>query len=196
MVFAEQGELFPLPLTAGCLRHEIGTCLGPCAAACTRADYAAQVAAARAFLAGTDKGLLKRLQREMRAAAEELAFERAATLRDKLQALRWLHEQLEALREARAHGSFVYPVDGHDGSRYWYLVRGGWTVTAVAAPADADGRARAKALLEEVYRPGHALGAERADRVEGVLLVAGWFGRYPAERGRLLAPAEAIARCS
>jgi excinuclease ABC subunit C len=196
MVFAEQGELFPLPLTAGCLRHEIGTCLGPCAAACTREDYSARVAAARAFLAGADKTLLKRLQREMAAAAEGLAFERAATLRDKLQALRWLHEQLEALREARAGGSFVYPAEGHDGSRYWYLVRGGWTVTAVTAPADAEGRARIKALLEEVYRPGHALGVERADQVEGVLLVAGWFRRYPGERARQLAPAAAIARCS
>src|SRR5262249_22454823 len=96
MIFAEQGELFPLPLTAGCLRHEIGTCLGPCAAACTRADYSAQVTAARAFLAGTDTSVLKRLQCEMTAAAAELAFERAATLRDKLLALRWLYEQLEA----------------------------------------------------------------------------------------------------
>jgi excinuclease ABC subunit C len=195
MVFAEQGELFPLPLTAGCLRHEIGTCLGPCAAACTRADYSAQVAAARAFLAGTDKGVLKRLQREMAAAAAELAFERAATLRDKLQALRWLHEQLEALRAARANGSFVYPVEGHDGSRFWYLVRGGWTVTAVAAPTDAEGRARVKALLEAVYRPGRSAEPDQAYQVEGVLLVAGWFRRSPVEWARLLRPAEAIAQC-
>ena len=193
MIFAEQGELFSLTLTAGCLRHEIGTCLGPCAAACTRADYAAQVTAARAFLAGTDKGMLKRLQREMVAAAAELAFERAATLRDKLQALRWLHEQLGALREARAHGSFVYPVEGHDSSRTWYLVRGGWTVTAVPAPADAEARAHVKKLLEEVYRPEQAAGGcERAERVEGVLLVASWFRRYPEERQRVLRPADVI----
>src|SRR5262249_32652426 len=39
MVFAEQKELFPVLRAAGCLRHEIGTCLGPCAAACTQAAY-------------------------------------------------------------------------------------------------------------------------------------------------------------
>jgi excinuclease ABC subunit C len=196
MVFAEQGELFPLPLTAGCLRHEIGTCLGPCAAACTRADYAAQVAAARAFLGGSAGGLLKRLQRDMAAASAELAYERAAILRDKLHALRWLHEQLEAPRTARQHGSFVYPVAGHDGSQCWYLIRGGRTVTAVAAPTDAESCEQVKRLLEEVYRPEDpAGGSERAECVEGVLLVASWFRRYPDERKRLLRPAAAVARC-
>ncbi len=196
MVFAEQVELFPVPLAAGCLRHEIGTCLGPCAAACTRAGYAAQVSAARAFLAGTDTGLLKTLQREMHAASAELAFEHAAALRDKLQALHWLREQLETLREARAKGSFVYPVQGHDGSRLWYLIRGGWTVTAVAEPADAEGRGRVKGLLEEAYRRDDLAGAERAERVEGVLLVASWFRRYPEERKQALRPDEAMGRCS
>jgi excinuclease ABC subunit C len=196
MVFAEQVELFPVPLAAGCLRHELGTCLGPCAAACTRETYAAQVAAARAFLAGTDTAALKTLQRAMHAASAELAFERAAALRDKLQALRWLHEQLEALREARAKGSFVYPVHGHDGSRLWYLLRGGWTVTAVAEPTDAEARGRVKGLLEDLYRRDAVAGAELAERLEGVLLVASWFRRYPEERQRVLQPGEALARCS
>jgi excinuclease ABC subunit C len=196
MVFAEQAELFPVTLSPGCLRYEIGTCLGPCAAACTRAEYAAQVAAARAFLSGSDSGLLKKLQRVMAAAAEELAFERAAALRDKLQALRWLHEQLESLREARARGSFVYPVEGHDGSRFWYLIRGGWTVTAAAAPTEDEGRRKVRGLLGEVYRPEQAAEAELTERVEGVLLVAGWFRRYPQERARVLQPADALARCS
>src|SRR5262249_2570368 len=33
MTFADQPELFALPLAPGCIRHEIGNCLGPCAAA-------------------------------------------------------------------------------------------------------------------------------------------------------------------
>ena len=43
MVFADQAELFPVLRAAGCLRLEIGTCLGPCAAACSRDEYRAQV---------------------------------------------------------------------------------------------------------------------------------------------------------
>src|SRR5205085_2560216 len=115
MVFADQGEFFPEPRAAGCIRHEIGTCLGPCAAACTRAAYAGRVGAARAFLEGTDAALLAALGRDMAAAAAALAFERAAALRDRLQSLQWLHEHLERLRRLRAGQSFIYPVGGPEG---------------------------------------------------------------------------------
>jgi excinuclease ABC subunit C len=47
MVFADQQELFPIARAAGCLRYEIGTCLGPCAAACSQKEYADQVRVAR-----------------------------------------------------------------------------------------------------------------------------------------------------
>jgi hypothetical protein len=37
--------------------------------------------------------------------------------------------------------------------------------------------------------------SEVADKVEGVLLVTGWFHRYPQERQRVLSPAEARGQC-
>ncbi len=55
MIFADQSELFPLPLAAGCMRHELGHCLAPCAAACTWQEYRGNVAAALAFLSGEDR---------------------------------------------------------------------------------------------------------------------------------------------
>jgi hypothetical protein len=55
MRFADQNELFPVSYTAGCLRHEIGRCLAPCAAACSQADYAFHVSAAGDFLEGRDR---------------------------------------------------------------------------------------------------------------------------------------------
>ncbi len=196
MVFAEQVELFPVERTPGCLRHEIGTCLGPCAAACSRTEYAVQVAAVRAFLAGTNTKLLDRLRREMNDAAAALQYERAAAVRDRVEVLNWLHEQLEALREARSKGSFVYPVEGHDGATIWYLIDGGRTVAAVAEPEDAEQRLRVRDLLEAVYRQERRKArTEGPEKVEGVLLVAGWFSRYPEERQRVLRPDEAIARC-
>ena len=42
MFFSDQAELFPLLRTPGCLRYDIGTCLGPCAGACTLAGYTQQ----------------------------------------------------------------------------------------------------------------------------------------------------------
>src|SRR5207249_11449013 len=102
MRFGDQQELFPVLRAAGCLRHEIGTCLGPCAAACTHAAYEAQLEAARAFLDGRDTSPLESLERDMLAASAALQFERAAALRDRLEPLRWLHRCLERLRGARA----------------------------------------------------------------------------------------------
>src|SRR5207249_4175336 len=60
--FADQADLFAAKHAAGCMRLELGTCLGPCAGACTRAGYTLQVRAARAFLTGRDVRLLEELQ--------------------------------------------------------------------------------------------------------------------------------------
>jgi excinuclease ABC subunit C len=196
MVFADQDELFPVLRSPGCLRHEIGTCLGPCAAACTRTEYAGRVRAARAFLDGKDPGPLHDLEREMNAAAEAQAYERAAGLRDKVEPLRWLSEQLEQVRRLRADGSFVYPVEGRDDGQVWYLVHHGRVVAAMTPPQDEAGRRAAAARLEAVYRRQEAqVRLESAEHLDGILLLAAWFRRYPEERGRAWPPAEALARC-
>ena len=193
MVFADQGELFPEPRAAGCLRHEIGTCLGPCAAACTRASYAAHVGAARAFLEGKDGALLAAIAGEMAAASAALAFERAAALRDRLEVLTWLHGHLERLRQLREGQSFVYPVRGGEGGEVWYLIHQGRVAASRPAPSP-ETAARTAAMIEALYRrrfpPGAALAG---NEVDGVLLVAAWFRRYPEERGRVLAPEQALA---
>jgi excinuclease ABC subunit C len=196
MVFADQGELFPVARTPGCLRHALGACLGPCAAACTRSAYQGQLRQAEAFLGGADLSPLRTLEAEMEAAAAALGFERAAALRDKQESLRWLSDHLERLRRAREGHSVVYPVRGHDGRERWYLIRQGRVVRALPAPTDAGERAAAAALIERVY-PGKN-GRDRlltADEVDGVLLVGAWFGRYPAERARALEPAAALRAC-
>ena len=111
-------------------------------------------AAARAFLAGADRTPLDTLARDMEVAAAAQAFERAAALRDRLEPLAWLDAQLAALREARAHGSFVYPAAGFDGSTIWYVINGGRTVAALHPPTDAKRAAAARERLRSVYPAG------------------------------------------
>jgi excinuclease ABC subunit C len=196
MVFADQVELFPVLSGAGCLRHEIGTCLGPCIGACSQRGYGTRVRQARAFLAGTDLSPLESLQRFMKAAALAQEFERAVVLRDRLESLRWLHEQLERMRQNQAQGSFIYPVTGHDGSRLWYLIHGGRTVGALAVPSSLETRKLAEERLEEAYGAGRrAEGRHPLEHLDGILLVAAWFRRHPEEWARLLTPAAALAAC-
>lgn len=178
MVFADQAELFPLDRTPGCLRHDIGHCLAPCAAACSRQDYAFHARAAIDFLHGKDTTPLEQLDRAMTDAALALEFERAAILRDRMEALEWLHNHLERLRQAVTH-SFVYPVEGHDGSTVWYLVRHGLVRAALPSLTGAE------AALDAVFQ-GNAVGPPGLDEIDGVLLVAGWFRKHKAERKRVL----------
>jgi excinuclease ABC subunit C len=195
IVFADQGELFPAPRAAGCLRHEIGTCLGPCIGACTRADYGKQVRAVRAFLAGEDGSLLQTLEREMAAASTALAFERAAALRDQLDVLRWLYAQLERVRRAQAELSFVYPI-GTSAQAVWYLVHRGQVVAAMPRPRTATEHQTAADRIEEVFgKDERWMDPPATAVIDGVLLVAAWFRRHPEERRRVVEPSEALTAC-
>ena len=77
-----------------CLLHQIKRCSAPCVGRIEPEAYAADVALAQAFLQGQTDTLLERLQHTMMAHAEALAFERAAEVRNQIQALsRVLHQQ-------------------------------------------------------------------------------------------------------
>jgi excinuclease ABC subunit C len=182
MAFAEETNLFVAERVAGCLRHELGTCLGPCAAACSRDAYTAKVSAARAFLAGADQTPLMVLERAMLEASDQQQFERAAVLRDKLAALTWLHGQLERLRQAEAMGTALYPLPGQAGSCRWYLLHAGRAVAALPAPAGAPGDPAALVALAQ----NRAKAARPADQVAGIILLASWFRQHPQERDRLV----------
>jgi excinuclease ABC subunit C len=195
MLFADQKELFPLVRTAACLRHELATCLGPCAAACTRTDYAERVRAARSFLTGADTTLLQSLERDMKRAAEAEAFERALVLRDKLLAVRWLHEQLERLRLAQERHTFVYAPAVPQGRAVWYLIERARVRAALFAPrSHADWRTAAERIAATLLaeRPK---GPPTLEEVDGILLTAGWFRRHPDERKHTLSPRAAVALC-
>ena len=75
-----------------CLDHEMGLCSAPCTGEITVEEYAEDVESAVRFLEGETGVLAGALRREMEAAAEAQSFERAATLRDKLDAVEAFHE--------------------------------------------------------------------------------------------------------
>jgi excinuclease ABC subunit C len=191
MVFAEQAELFPIARTAGCLRYEINTCLGPCLGACMRSQYMERVRAARSFLTGSDLSLLDALEHKMAEASTALAFERAAALRDKWQELRWLKERLEHMRSATARSSCVYPVDGYGGANLWYLIQGGRVIASMPVPKATKEKEAALPWI------AHRFGENKTGtatvppgELDSVLLVAAWFRRHPQEQARIFAAEE------
>ncbi|MGH9299777.1 MAG: excinuclease ABC subunit UvrC, partial [Acidimicrobiales bacterium] len=67
-----------------CLLHHIERCAAPCVKAISHEDYEGLVTELMAFLDGETKPIVSRLEQEMRHAASELEFERAARLRDRM----------------------------------------------------------------------------------------------------------------
>ena len=68
-----------------CLYYDIGRCAGPCVPAVTGVTeerYRSHVDALGDFLAGNERPMLQRLEREMREASERQEYELAAKLRD------------------------------------------------------------------------------------------------------------------
>jgi excinuclease ABC subunit C len=71
-----------------CLQHQIGRCSAPCVQYITVADYQSSVRHATMFLDGKSNDVLDELISQMEQASAALQFERAATIRDRIAAVR------------------------------------------------------------------------------------------------------------
>ena len=74
-----------------CLDYDIGLCTAPCTGEIGREAYLADVESVERFLEGETGILAEPLRREMAAAAQEQNYERAANLRDRLEAVEAFH---------------------------------------------------------------------------------------------------------
>lgn len=80
--------------TRPCLLYQIKRCSGPCVGKTSVDQYAQDVAQAEAFLRGETQAVLKAMEAQMMAHADQLEFELAAEVRNQMTALsRVLHQQ-------------------------------------------------------------------------------------------------------
>ncbi|MCI5096369.1 MAG: excinuclease ABC subunit UvrC [Rhodobacteraceae bacterium] len=70
-----------------CLLYQIKRCSGPCTGQITEAEYALSVRDAENFLSGRSTRVQEELAAQMQAASDAMEFERAAVLRDRINAL-------------------------------------------------------------------------------------------------------------
>ena len=82
-----------------CLLYDIDRCSGPCVGAVDHEAYAGYVEDLMEFLSGDTEPVLARLQAEMLTASEELQFERAARLRDRIAAVHKAAETQQMVSE-------------------------------------------------------------------------------------------------
>ena len=73
--------------TRPCLNYQIKRCSAPCVGLVTPTEYRASVRDAETFLRGETTVIQEKLATEMTRASEEMEFERAAALRDRIKAM-------------------------------------------------------------------------------------------------------------
>ncbi len=80
-----------------CVHYEIGQCLGPCAGYVSSEDYKQVIQRVIEFLNGKDEPILAELNEQMRAAAIDMNYERAALYRDRIRAVESLMQKQKAI---------------------------------------------------------------------------------------------------
>jgi excinuclease ABC subunit C len=109
-----------------CLQYHIKRCLAPCAFLQSAEDYATTVRDVLLFLEGRHALLVDRLKREMEFASEQLAFEHAARLRDRIADLERVMARQEVVWKSQVDMDLIASAHGQGvSSMEVFFVRGG-----------------------------------------------------------------------
>ncbi len=179
-----------------CLYYQMQRCLGPCVPdLVSQADYRATIEAVCRFLEGKTEQVLRDLRGQMASAAEALNFERAAELRDRIQAVEKLAERQQVLRTvdedqdviafARENGSAVVQV---------LFIRGGKLVNAEpftlqGTEDESDATLLASFVTQFYDRAPHVPSTLLlADHVEEPMIIASWLANKAGQKVELAVP--------
>ena len=139
-----------------CLEYYIKRCIAPCTGFAGRDEYNAVVHQVISFLEGDTGEVVRQLQEDMTAAADDLEFERAAALRDRLNAMKIVYEDQKVIGIGREDFDVVAVAQGQNDcmvdvffvrqgnmvGRDHYIMGGTWD--------DSDGHVIAK-FIEQFY---------------------------------------------
>lgn len=98
-----------------CLYYHMHQCTAPCIGAVSHDEYMKSITSAAKFLSGKGDEIVKDIEREMHAAAEDLNFERAAELRDRLQAVNHVLERQKIVIDTGSSADIIGVSKGEGG---------------------------------------------------------------------------------
>jgi excinuclease ABC subunit C len=197
-------QLFPLrtcrikidgTLPRPCLQYYIHRCNAPCTGWETREGYAKTVGEVQHFLEGRSDDLAMELTREMEAAAGDLKFERAAGLRDQIQALNTVREHQKIISTEEADQDIVGVVrQGADACVQLFFVRKGRLMGRESFFFDRVSGWSSGEILSAFVRQFYARDVTAAPEIllseepPEASLTAEWLGRRRGGRVELHAP--------
>jgi excinuclease ABC subunit C len=108
-----------------CIEFQMKRCSAPCVQKISKVDYFEDVASAKSYLSSSDIQTITRLNSEIEKASENLEFEKAADIRDRLKRLELLREEQSVVTLARDVDIFsVYVEDDYLGISIIVVRRG------------------------------------------------------------------------
>ncbi|MCL5104369.1 MAG: excinuclease ABC subunit UvrC [Armatimonadetes bacterium] len=109
-----------------CMYYHIGQCTGVCAGKISKEEYMGVIQDVMAFLVGKREELVTRLLKHMEDAAENLEFEKAARLRDQVQAIQTLIARQKVISTALEDQDVIALVtDDGNTCAEMFFIRGG-----------------------------------------------------------------------
>ena len=112
--------------TRACLNYHINLCKAPCAGYISKAEYWEMIDEIINILNGTDTSIIKNFKLEMEKAAEELEFEKAAKIRDRILAIELISEKQKMFTVKEGDEDFIdLYTDEKDGCAQVFFVREG-----------------------------------------------------------------------
>ncbi len=109
-----------------CLLYQIKRCSAPCVGRISEADYAELAGEAKDFLGGKSSAVQKKIEVQMREAAEAMDFERAAMLRDRLRAATFIQGSQAINAEGLGNADiFAMATKGGHVAVQAFFIRGG-----------------------------------------------------------------------
>lgn len=109
-----------------CINAQIGRCCAPCEYFISPEEYGEKIKEACAFLGGGGTELIEQLTEKMEAAAENLEFERAASLRDKINSIRQMDRKQKIVSDKHADEDVIgFYVHANKTFAEIFFIRGG-----------------------------------------------------------------------
>jgi excinuclease ABC subunit C len=179
-----------------CLYYQMRRCLGPCVPGLvTKEAYRQAIDAVCRFLEGKSDQIVRELRAQMEQAAEQLEFERAAYLRDRIQAIEKISERQQVLRTvdtdqdviafAREDGSAVVQV---------LFIRGGKLINAepftLQGTEGESDEALLASFITQFYQNAPTVPPSLllAEHIEEPLIIASWLQQKSGHRVEITVP--------
>ncbi len=178
-----------------CIQHQMGRCVAPCAGNVTREEYAKLIEEVRLFLRGEKKDLIGNLEKRMLKRSEEMKYEEAAGIRDRIRAIeRAMESQKMVAPELRDIDVIGFYQEGNEVLFTVFFIRNGFMIGSkdfrVNTPREFLGRELVHVFIMQFYSREIISPAEIMTPVlpEDVRALEEWLGQRMGKKVRIAKP--------